>query len=218
VALWGSDATLSGNLIANNRTGWARGYGGGLYLWDSNATFVNNVILANWALNVGGISIQGGHPHFLHTTLAQNSSEDDKGIEIVSFGHLVMTNTIIANHSVGIYVTEGNTATLNGVLWFGNGSDIEGEGSIAVSYAYRGDPAFAEDGYHLTEKSAAIDRGLGSEVSTDLDGLPRLVGLAPDLGACEYPVALPSGYFVPLVRREHGLWSVGVAAPMESLP
>ena len=223
IRIVGGSPQLIGNVISGNQygVGTCKGNGGGVYIGSgSRATFTNNVFLGNCAAWGAQVYVwYAAAPTFWHNTftnLGQGFLVD--GITVERESEVTLVNSIIAGQGSGISVAADSAATLNGVLWFGNGSDIEGEGSIAVSYAYRGDPAFAEDGYHLTGSSAAIDRGLGSEVSTDLDGLPRLVGLAPDLGACEYPVALPSGYFVPLVRREHGLWSVGVAAPIESLP
>jgi hypothetical protein len=103
-----------------------------------------------------------------------------------------MTNTILANQAIGIWVDSGDTASLNGVLWHDNGTDHDGPGTIIVSDEYTGDPAFAGDGYHLTLASAAIDKGLETGVEKDIDGEPRSCRLAPDLGADENcPLYLP---------------------------
>ena len=42
------------------------------------------------------------------------------------------------------------------------------------------------DGYHLSSRSAAIDRGLDAEVTVDIDGQSRDQNAPPDLGADEY--------------------------------
>lgn len=109
-----------------------------------------------------------------------------------------MTNTIIAGHSVGISVTAGSTATLAATLWHENDLDRSG-GNLSHLYDYRGDPAFASDGYHLTLGSAAIDRGLDTALATDIDGHLRSQGAGADLGADEFRLVL----YLPLVRGNH---------------
>ena len=99
---------------------------------------------------------------------------------------VTLTNTILVSHTVGITVTDGNTVTLDGVLWYSNTTDYGGEGTITVSQSYTGNPAFAADGYHLTFFSEAIDKGVDAGVTTDIDGLQRPRGFAPDLGADEF--------------------------------
>jgi hypothetical protein len=68
----------------------------------------------------------------------------------------------------------------------------EGPGNIA------GDPLFANaanDDYHLLPGSPAIDVGVAQDLAlpTDLDGLARLQGGAPDLGAFETSPPAPDG-------------------------
>jgi uncharacterized repeat protein (TIGR01451 family) len=101
-----------------------------------------------------------------------------------------MTNSILVSQTVGITVTAGSTATLNGALWFGNGANTGGAGDITVNHEITGDLAFAPDGYHLTAASAAIDQGVDAGVTTDIDGDPRPIGAGYDLGADEFPAAL----------------------------
>jgi uncharacterized repeat protein (TIGR01451 family) len=91
---------------------------------------------------------------------------------------------------VGITVARGNSAILNGVLWHGNTVNTGGSGTITVSNAHTGNPAFAADGYHLTTSSAAIDQGVTAGVTSDIDGDPRPMGHGVDLGADEFRVAL----------------------------
>jgi hypothetical protein len=95
-----------------------------------------------------------------------------------------MTNTILVSQTVGITVTAGNTATLNGVFWYSNTANTGGAGAIAVTNDLTGTPAFAADGYHLTFISKAINAGMAAGVATDMDGEPR--DAAPDIGADEF--------------------------------
>jgi len=102
---------------------------------------------------------------------------------------VVLTNIILVSHTVGIWVTPGNAASLNGVLFFGNGVDTGGAGTINVTNAaLPGDPTFASDGYRLTSDSAAIGQEVPAGVPTDMDGEPR-DATNPDLGADEYVTA-----------------------------
>jgi hypothetical protein len=119
------------------------------------------------------------------------------------YSHVALTNTVLANHTMGITVAANNTATLNGVLWFGNGTDTSGAGTITVSHAVTGDPAFATDGYHITVSSAAFDAGVDAGVTTDIDGDVRPKGSAPDLGADEISFTyVPPGSATNLVYTD----------------
>jgi hypothetical protein len=110
---------------------------------------------------------------------------------------VALTNTIFADHSVGITVTAGNTATLNGVLWYSNTINYGGEGYISVTNEYTGDPAFAADGYHLTRASAAIDKAVDARVNDDIDSDPRPQGSGYDLGADEFVYRI----YLPVILR-----------------
>jgi fibronectin-binding autotransporter adhesin len=192
--LWGSATTFVGNIVKSNT---ATQDGGGLFLIFNNAILTNNVLIDNQANDLGsGLYIQASSPQLLHTTFVHNIGGDGSGICVVNDGTnpsvANLTNTILVNHSVGITVTVGNTATLSGVLWYGNTiANTGGAGVITVTDAYTGNPAFASDGYHLTSGSAAIDRGVNAGVATDIDGQARPNGVAPDLGADEYWPSAP---------------------------
>ena len=193
-------ATLTGNTISAN-TGPGEGT---IYTYNSNVTFSRNIINANSVEGVvltessatldnnvitdngsAGLMVIGCNDVRLrHNTIARNSG---RGIYVGPSGSynstVALTNTIIVNHSTGIELVSGNTATLNGVLWFGNTSNAGGE--VVVVNAYTGAPAFSADGYHLTASSAAIDRGVSAGGIPDIDDQPRPMGVAPDLGADE---------------------------------
>jgi plastocyanin len=63
-------------------------------------------------------------------------------------------------------------------------------GAIQDTAPVTATPAFAADGYHLTSASAAIDAGVNASVNDDIDGGPRPLGTAPDIGADESPYSL----------------------------
>ncbi len=191
--------TLSDNIFSNN----AANKGGGLYLWYSYSLLTNNVIANNRASSVGsGLWLGGSNPRLLQTTLTHNTGGDGSGIYATSdggsvFSSLVMTNTILVSHTIGITATLGSSSTLNGVLWYGN--TINTGGAVTATNAITGNPAFAADGYHLTIGSSAINAGVASGVTTDIDGEPRLS--PPDLGADEYKW-WTTQVFLPLILKQ----------------
>jgi parallel beta-helix repeat protein len=186
-------AKVDSNLITGNSTS---GSGAGIYIDNGGGLFTNNVVADNVITNTSssnagnGILVFAGSPHFIHTTLARNSGGNGAGVFVKDnglgvFGSIMLTNTIVFSHSVGISVTTGNTATLNSLLFFGNTNDTGGGGTIISSNLYTGNPNFDTDGYHLTSGSAAIDKGISTSVITDFDDDARPSGSAPDLGADE---------------------------------
>lgn len=194
--------TLSGNVLSGNS---AR-KGGGIYLWYSRSVLTNNVIMDNLASVDGegsGLWIGGSEPLLLQTTLARNTGGDGSGVMVTDAGStpttLVMTNTLVADHSIGISVTAGSKVDMDGVLWFNTPVKVSHSGAtVNVQHQYQGDPAFGADGYHLTAGSAAIDKGVPAGVLTDLDGQARF-GSLPDLGADEYwPAGYPRYLYLPL--------------------
>ncbi len=187
LALSSSNSTLSGNIIKNNAAhGSSGGYGGGLYLGGGSDALINNVIADNQADSSGsGVYVSTGSPSLLHTTLARNTGGDGSGLYSMAM-EVVMTNTIVVSQSIGVRVESGYGATLNGVLWYSNTANTGGGGIFGITNEYTGAPAFAADGYHLTAGSAAIDRAVNTDVTSDIDGDARPHGMASDLGADEF--------------------------------
>ena len=188
------DATLSGNTIAANTAG----SGGGLDLWSSAATLTNTVVADNQASTAGsGLYIERSSPHLLHTTIAHNTGGDGSGVYVTNYGStystVALNDTILVSHTVGITVTAGNTAMLEGTLWgsgaWANGADWGGAGTIVTGTVnVWGKPGFVDPDsgdYHITAASAAVDAGVDAGVTTDVDGHHRPYGSAPDLGADE---------------------------------
>ena len=199
-----SPVNLNDNLILAN-TAFD---GSGADLEYSDATFVNTVIADNVTSMKNcticyGVSIIESAPRFLHTTLARNA-----GLAAMyltdwnnTYSNVALTNTIIVSHLTGIIATAGNTATLNGVLWYSDTTNYSG-GVIAVTNAITGDPMFGLDGYHILSGSLAIDHGVNANVTTDIDNQLRPNGSAPDLGADEWYPPLDKHVYLPIVTND----------------
>jgi hypothetical protein len=185
-------ARLSNTVIRGNTasgTNWWQG-GGGVHMRVSAATFTNCLVADNHSPSGGGVKMRGSSPRFLHTTIARNTGGGGVHVRlegVIYASNAVLTNTILVSHSVGISVTEGNTVTVNGVLWHDTPITVSRSITTVVTVKNQrtGDPVFAVDGYHLTAGSAAIDGGVPSVVTADIDGDRRPIGAEPDLGADE---------------------------------
>jgi uncharacterized repeat protein (TIGR01451 family) len=183
---------LSGTQVVSNMTVQD---GGGLYLENSVLTMTNVIIAGNHADKAGsGLYIMDSpSSKLVHTTIARNIGDASSGIHITGTTSTVaMTNTILVSHTVGITVAAGNTVTLNGVLWYSNTTNHDGEGTITITNEYTGNPAFAADGCHLIAFSEAIDKGVDAGVTDDVDGEPRPLDgdfddlAVADIGADEF--------------------------------
>ncbi len=209
--LWESPATLYGNRIIHNSTGAAAsGYGGGLVVQRSLPFTITNTLIAdNYAQTAGGglwlkgADTKSSSGRILHATIADNRG-GGAGVFVGDYTTLAFTNTIIAGHpQEGITVTSGSTVALEATLWYDNGTDMNGGGSITTGAINIYDsPAFVDPStlnYHLSGGSAAIDAGVHAGVMMDLDNNLRPLG-RPDLGAYEWSTPM----FLPLMFRHHG--------------
>ncbi len=189
---------VSANRILSNTAVFE---GGGLRVTYNDAWIENNVLAGNAAAKGAGIYLGGARPKLFHNTLARNAGGTGIGIWVDGGSWAALTNTLLVSHVVGISVTVGSTATLEGTLWgsgvWSNGTDWGGAGTILTgTHNVWGWPDFRDPDrgdYHVGAASAARDVGVPSPVTRDLDGEPRPVGSAPDLGADEFawPVYLP---------------------------
>jgi hypothetical protein len=167
------------------------GSGGGIYATWRNTALLSNTVLVGNVSGADPTSTGSGlfvdflsSPRLLHTSLQGNTGGYGTGVEVIFYSAAALTNTILVSQTEGIHVASDSSATLDGVLWYGNTVNTAGAGAIAVTNAHTGDPAFAADGYHLTAGSAAIDRGVAVAAGPDIDGEPR--DAQPDLGADEH--------------------------------
>jgi len=200
-----ADLTMNGNLVRSNagtsNTSSGDSWGGGMYIeLGGPITLTNNVFVDNEVTTSGSaLYIEDASPRLLHTTLARNFGGNGSGIAITgTLNTVIMTNSIIVSHTMGITVSANSTAALNASLWQNNNIDWGGTGTVNHINDYYGDPAFLPDGYHLGPASAAIDQGVDADVVTDIDGdlRPRWAGY--DIGADEYM----SRIYLALVVRD----------------
>jgi parallel beta-helix repeat protein len=189
----GSNIILSRTSVLSNTAS----DGGGLYLYGSDATLANSVVADNQASGAGsGLTVHSSSSWLVHITVARNHGGDGSGLYITSEGDVenyspstaALTNVILVSHTVGITLTGGNTATVNGVLWYATPFTLSKEATATgvVENEYMGDPAFTPDGFHLRSSSTAIDRGVEAGITNDIDGDYRPYGNRYDLGADEW--------------------------------
>jgi hypothetical protein len=197
-----SSLSLARNLISGSISGRTSG----LHLHGvSPLTVTNNIIAGNrsaysW-LDNPAVRVINSNGQFIHNTVAQN--ESTYGFQVDSGATVMLTNTLLVSHTVGISVTEGSVASLEGTLWgngnWANGTDWGGAGDVFIGTVnVWGDPAFVNpDGgdYHIGPGSAGRDQGVATDVETDIDGELRLD--APDIGADEFRVRWD--IFLPMV-------------------
>jgi len=205
-----SNATLDGDIVRGNSAG---SFGAGLYMRGLAPSVANGVITGNTLTGASGygagIYATYSAPRLTHLTIARNSGGEASGIHVSNagagdLGTITVSNTIIADHRVGVSVMQGCKAILRGTLWHGNGANWDGEGVLDHRVDRRGDPAFDPDGYHLTPRSLAIDRGVEAGAPTDIDGDIRPQGERVDIGADEFdgaPIAWEQLY-LPLTGRK----------------
>jgi fibronectin-binding autotransporter adhesin len=194
VCLWSFVNVLSNRISGNI----AHRFGGGVLVGGS--TLINNIVADNSAdISGSGLYIDRAS-QLWHTTVARNTGGDGSGIFVTASAapiSVALTNTIVAQHSVGISVTGGNTVTVNGMLWHNVYVNVSQSptASVSLQNQHWGNPVFVyPDGndYHIDANSAAIDLGVDAGIGTDIDGQSRPIGAACDLGADEYPCSAVS--------------------------
>jgi len=148
--------SLSNNILARNRADT----GGGIRVWS------------DWHLSVITMT---------HNTMVDNGTG-------VSVGHHVtatLVNDMFVSHTLAITSTDPVGVVLidHALFWANDDDGLRGSAPV------NGAPDFvapAKDDYHIGPGSAAIDAGVRTDVTTDIDGDPRPGGAGYDIGADEF--------------------------------
>ncbi|HEX6304234.1 MAG TPA: choice-of-anchor Q domain-containing protein [Anaerolineales bacterium] len=193
------------------------GNGGGIYFHFPRAgeslDLLNSVLAGNIACTSNDcgdgaqVYINYTNPisntaRIVHTTLADQALNPRQAIYYFSEfpgDTLYLTNTIITSHTVGIEIDQGNQSHAfgYGLLFHGNTITHTGD-AFLESVAFvpgQPDPLFVDPqdhDYHIQSGSSAIDNGVDSGITLDLDGELRPQGEGFDIGADELPESPPS--------------------------
>ncbi len=193
------NASLVNSAVLSNAAQSGLKLGGGLFAQGTSGLVLVNNILADNSVGSGGggsaVYLNGSDARLWHTTIARNRGGAGSGVLLVNNSTGEFTNTILVSHTVGLQTASNSAATLTATLWgngpWGNGTDTTGVSITTGTANWWALPAFVDYenlDYHLGAGSAAFDKGVSTSICTDIDGDPRSVGTAPDLGADE---ALP---------------------------
>ena len=205
-----SSAALDRCELERNRAG---GDGGGLHF---STPFAASVTQCAFRRNVaggdgGGALVSAEQGALLSSCVfARNSAGGDGGAlavprERASVVHGTLRGNTAGDAGGGIRVGEdANVDVVNSILWQNGWAQLSSSGTLTVTYSdvqgsYPGagnideDPLFlgiARGDLRLRPGSPALDAGIvvPGLTATDLDGGPRVVGPAPDMGAYETDV------------------------------
>lgn len=188
----------------------ARKGGGVFYYVDGESKVTNSLFTGNTVTDTGSafyIDVPSnpsfaGNFKILHTTIADTNLNPKTAIAVFS-GRVGITNTIIANHTIGISQTTG-TVYEDYNLFF----NVPTTSTNAVAHgghSLNGAPKFvapASEDYHLSDNSAALNAAFPGLISTDFEGDPRPLGPGPDIGFDESGSDTPGiGPYLPLIFK-----------------
>ncbi len=218
IHLWSASGTYSGNQIAENHGQSAIWLSRGQPRLESNqvisnataigvelfsgpgvATLANNIVARSGSqvIRAEGQSGQALTATLIHNTLVGPGG--GSGIYVAGYTTLFVTNTIAVSATWGITNVSPTSATVSAdhnLFWANTYPGIQGTNPVS------GDPRFvnpAAGDYHLGPGSAAIDAGVLTTVTIDIDGDPRPIGTLPDIGADERRMYA----YLPLVLRNY---------------
>ncbi len=164
------------------------GNGAGLAVRESPLFTVTNNFIGESITS--SIELSGtGSGYVYHNTLV-GGMDVARGVGVYILSPLTLTlyNNIVVSHEIGLIASRGVHLDAGHTLLLGNEDNASfGDAPIIAP------PRFVnQDGedYHLLSGSPAIDAGAEVGVRDDIDGHPRPLGAAPDIGADEFAAAL----------------------------
>lgn len=196
------DLIFENNFIKDNTfSGGGECYGGGLCLWITGGTYLNNVIQNNAGTYGGGI-FMGNSPLntaiFINNTITGNDAGGSGTGLHISSSNAVVINSILYNNTPPGPAIFDETSSIE--VRYSDVEDDEvwpGEGNVNCS------PSFLEDGYHLDPSCQLLNAGITTiEVNgvwyncpaLDIDGEPRpFTGTQPEIGVDELQTTVAVG-------------------------
>lgn len=158
-----------------------------------NATVVNSLFAGNTA-NLGTALYANGNFTLTHSTIASPTVAAGSAIYFDGFSaaRAVITNTLIASHTLGIQRSNGtvveNYNLYSGITTTFNGASISAGGNSLTNTAGFVNPAAGD--YHLAPNSCAINTGTNVGINRDFEGEVRPQSGAFDIGFDESPYSL----------------------------
>ncbi len=144
---------------------YAADRGGGLYLWYTNSTIVNTLLVDNEGDEGGAIYNNSSVIDLLHATVVWNDAFVGSALNCNSGSTTNFTSSIIWYNGSNTFGAVGTVFSTN------SNSDVILSGTDNISLA----PQFVGLGdYHLLAASPCVDAAYGADApTTDLEGAPR---------------------------------------------
>ena len=171
--------------------------GGGLDHDGNEAWLTNALFVGNTANTGAGLRVKNGNVRVVHSTIVDQEQNPSQAV-FIQAGGVGITNTILANHAIGIQ--QGGGVVFEDYNLYFNTSATTAGTVASGGHSLTGDPKFvdtANNDYHLGVDSAAIDQGVDAGVMFDLDGNPRPLRQGFDIGVYEAPADI----YLPLVLK-----------------
>ena len=162
--------TISATRVISNRAD----IGGGIAISGTSSgsveNYIINILLAEneAATAADGLYHHLGRTlHLMHTTIANPTQTSNQGIYVTN-GTVLITNTIVVSHNIGVEVGGTGIATPNYMNYFNNNTNEIG---ASGSNLFLGDPLFVSPSDHrLVVGSAAMDVGTNAGVMMGSSG------------------------------------------------